>query len=134
MTNNLPAPLSDPNKLDYPYLVAHFHMETDTGVFPIEADANIMVALILQQGDNSDVCFYAPDGTVVAVSDYDNGIALCFDQRFLVDALLPALERMRAAEHVPDIPEADVPADEWAIQYDRYYESPYFGQDQAPPT
>lgn len=112
------------NKLDYPFIIAHFYMETDTGVFPIVPTAKNMAALILNVGFNSDVDFISPDGLKLAVSDGDNGISYCFDAQFLSEKLLPALEHMKEMEQISNVVEAEVDPETWNRLYETYYDGP----------
>lgn len=122
--------MSETNRLDYPFIIAHFYMETDTGVFPVVPTAENMAAMIAGLGFLGDIDFIAPDGTKLAVSDGDTGIRECFDQEFLSKALQPALDKLLASNECPDWQEAQVDPDEWDALYEQYYDGPY----TDPPT
>jgi len=74
-------------RLKYPYLIAHFYMETDVGVLAVTPTAENIAAIILCEGVDSDVTLYSPDGEQIIVSSYDKEILHCADEQFLYDAL-----------------------------------------------
>lgn len=117
-------PMESGYMLDYPYLIAHFHMETDTGVRPIVPTVENIAVTISNFGPNSDVTIYTPDGTELLHSDYDRSIERCCDEQ-LRNALLPMLKEARELESLLYAQEAEVDEAEWAEQYEKYYDGPY---------
>lgn len=109
-------------KLPFPYLIAHCHLETDTNVMAIVPTAESMAAYISSAGFYGDATFYAPDGTEIAQSEGNEGIRRCFDQEFLKDCLMPAVINLRDNDLPVNVLEADVDAEEWGIQFDKYYD------------
>ena len=118
--------MNENGRLDYPYLISVFDVETDMVVEPIAPTAASIAGTILNYTNKSGVTFYSSDDELVLSAMDENHIEFFTDAgTFLENHLKPAIEKlMQTGSYYEAIEEADIPHEIYHAIQEKYYEPP----------